>query len=142
PQKLRELIDLWWVEAEKRGALPLDERTIELFAARFRERSPHRPDRRYVYRPPMLPLPGQAGPAMSGRSSDITARVDGAAGAEGVLFATGTENSGFSFFVQDRRLVLDYNAFDDHTVLVSDMDVPAGPVELKLRLRRGEGQTG
>ena len=44
-----------------------------------------------------------------------------------MLFATGTENSGISFFVQDDRLVLDYNSFNDHTVVVSDVEVPEGP---------------
>jgi hypothetical protein len=59
-----------------------------------------------------------------------------------VLFATGTENSGLSVFVQDDRFVLDYNAFDDHTVVVSDVEVPAGDCELVLRVRRGEGAAG
>ena len=53
-----------------------------------------------------------------------------------MLFATGTENSGVSFFVQDDRLVLDYNSFNDHTVLVSDAGVPAGPSVVPLEFRR------
>ena len=65
-----------------------------------------------------------------------------APGDDGVLFATGTENSGLSLFVQDDRLVVDYNAFDDHTVVESDVEVPAGDSTLTLRLRRGEGRTG
>jgi arylsulfatase A-like enzyme len=40
--KLAELIDLWWLEADEHGVLPLDDRTIELFGARFRDRSPTR----------------------------------------------------------------------------------------------------
>ncbi|KKK43870.1 MAG: Arylsulfatase, partial [Candidatus Lokiarchaeum sp. GC14_75] len=31
PEKLRKLIDLWWVEAGKHGVLPLDDRRGELF---------------------------------------------------------------------------------------------------------------
>jgi len=64
------------------------------------------------------------------------------AGDEGVLYATGTENSGFSFFVQHERLVLDYNAFDDHTVVESDVAVPAGSVDLTVKVRRTSGRTG
>ncbi len=142
PERLRELIDLWWSEAERLGVLPLDDRTIELFGARFRDRSPHPADRRYVYRPPMSPLPGQAGPAIGGRSFDLTASVATRPGDEGVLFATGTENSGFSLFVQGRRLVLDYNAFGDHTIVESDAEVPVGDVSLGLRLRRLDGFAG
>src|SRR5690606_1580217 len=126
----------------RHGVLPLDERTLELFGVRFRERSPHPPERRYRYRPPMSTLPTQACAPSAGNSSDITALVDGDEPAEGVLFATGTENCGFSLFVQDRRLVLDYNAFDDHTVLVSTVEVPTGPVALTLRLRRGRSGAG
>ena len=51
PSKLAELVELWWEEAEAHGVLPLDDRTIELFGARFRDRSPHRADRRYTLPP-------------------------------------------------------------------------------------------
>ncbi len=142
PDRLRELIDLWWAEAERHGVLPLDDRTIELFGARFRDRSPHPANRRYVYRPPMSPLPAQAGAAIGGRSFDLTARVTIAPGDEGVVFATGTENAGLSVFVQGGRLVLDYNAFDDHTIVESEVEVPPGDVELGVRMRRLEGRAG
>jgi arylsulfatase len=142
PERLRELIDLWWQEAERHGVLPLDDRGVELFGVRYRERSPHPVDRRYVYRPPMSPLPGQAGAAIGGRSFDLTARVTTRPGDEGVLFATGTQNAGLSVFVQGGRLVLDYNAFGDHTVLESTVDVPEGDVDLVVRIRRGDGFSG
>jgi arylsulfatase A-like enzyme len=142
PDRLQELISLWWREAERHHVLPLDDRGIELFGARFRERSPHPPSRRYVYRPPMSPIPGQAAAAMGGRNFDLTARVTRCAGDDGVLWATGTENSGITVFVQDDRLVVDYNAFDDHTVVQSDVEVPAGECTLVARFRRAAGQTG
>ncbi len=122
--------------------LPLDDRGIELFGARFRDRSPHPTARRYVYRPPMSPIPGQAAAAIGGRSFDLTARVTRAAGDGGVLWATGTENSGISVFVQDDRLVVDYNAFDDHTVVESTVPVPIGEVALTASFRRGAGMAG
>ena len=133
---------MWWHEAERHGVLPLDDRGIELFGARFRERSPHPPSRRYVYRPPMSPIPGQAAAAIGGRNFDLDARVTRELGDEGVLWATGTENSGISVFIQDDRLVVDYNAFDDHTVVESDIEVPVGDSVLTARFRRGDGQSG
>ncbi|MGI8937736.1 MAG: arylsulfatase [Iamia sp.] len=142
PDKLSELIELWWSEAERHGVLPLDDRMIELFGARFRDHSPHPVDRRYVYRPPMSSIPAQASAAIGGRSFDLTARVTRAAGDEGVLFATGTENSGISVFVQDDRLVVDYNAFDDHTIVTSELAVPEGDSTLTVRFRRGDGMAG
>ncbi len=142
PERLQALIDRWWEEAERHGVLPLDDRTIELFGARHRDGSPHPASRRYVYRPPMAPMPAQSTAAIGGRSVDLTASVTREAGDEGVLFATGTENSGISMFVQGDRLVLDYNAFGDHTVLESAGPLPEGDVELAVQLRRGEGAGG
>ena len=142
PAKLEEMVDLWWQEAEKHGVLPLDDRGVQLFGARFRARSPHPENRRYVYRPPMSPMPGQASAGLGGRSVDLVARVNYAAGDEGVLYATGTQNSGFSMFVQGGRFVVDYNAFGDHTVTESTVPVPSGVVALGVHLRRGEGRNG
>jgi arylsulfatase len=142
PDKLAALIELWWQEAERHGVLPLDDRMFELFGARFRPNSPHPEDMRYVYRPPMSPMPGQASAAIGGKSFDLTARVSRAAGDSGVIFATGTENSGLSIFVQNERLVVDYNAFDEHTVVESDVEVPAGDATLVVKLRRRAGMSG
>src|SRR3546814_11186121 len=33
PDKLAELVALWWEEAERHGVLPLDDRTAELFGS-------------------------------------------------------------------------------------------------------------
>lgn len=142
PAKLAEMVDLWWQQAETHGVLPLDDRGVQLFGARFRARSPHPENRRYVYRPPMSPMPGQASAGLGGRSVDLVARVNYSAGDEGVLYATGTQNSGFSMFVQGGRFVVDYNAFGDHTVIESAAPVPHGVVALGVHLRRGEGRSG
>ncbi|MDW3214583.1 MAG: arylsulfatase [Ilumatobacteraceae bacterium] len=142
PDRLQELIALWWQEAERHGVLPLDDRTIELFGARFRPNSPHPEDRRYVYRPPMSPMPGQASAAIGGRSFDLTAELTRAAGDDGVLYASGTQNAGLSVFVQDDRLVVDYNAFDEHTILESDAVVPVGDSTVVVQVRRADGRVG
>ena len=136
PKKLAELQNLWWEEAEKHGVLPLDDRGFELFGARFRDLSPHPTSRKYVYRPPMSPIPGQASAAIGGRSFDLTATVTREKNEEGVLFSTGTENSGISIFIQKERLVVDYNAFDNHSVVTSTVEVPTGNSTLLAQFRR------
>jgi arylsulfatase len=142
PERLAAMVERWWAEAEDHGVLPLDDRTIELFAARFADGTVHRADRHYTYWPPVSPLPAQAGPSIGGRSWDLEASVDRPAGAQGVLFATGTENSGVSLFVLDDRLVFDYNFFGEHHVAVSDVPVPVGQGVLGVRFRRtGTGGT-
>jgi arylsulfatase len=142
PDKLVELVGLWWREAERHGVLPLDDRMVELFGARFRPNSPHPEHRRYVYRPPMSPMPAQAAAAIGGRSFDLTATVTRAAGDHGVMYASGTENSGISVFVQNDRLVVDYNAFDEHTIVESSRALPVGASTLAAKFRRGDGRVG
>ncbi len=142
PEKVAELVELWWQEAEAHGVLPLDDRTIELFGTRFEPHSPHPPSRRYTYRPPVSPMPAQAGAAIGGRSWDLDAQVDRPEGAEGVIYATGSQTSGLTLFVQGDRLVFDYNCFGDHHVAESTATVPVGRSSLGLRFRRGGGGTG
>ena len=136
PERLKTLIDLWWVEAEKEGVLPLDDRGVELFGARFADRTVHPTSRRYLYRPPMSPLPAQASAPIAGRSWDLMAAVSRELGDDGVIFATGTENSGLSLFLLGDQLVLDYNCFGEHQILESTKIVPAGAVEVGVRFRR------
>ena len=136
PEKLAEMIDIWWREAEEHGVLPLDDRGVELFGARFREHSVHPPDRIYRYRPPMAPMPAQASAPIGGRSWDLEAAITRDAGQGGVLYATGTENSGASVFVQGDRLVFDYNCFGDHHVVESSVPVPVGASTVGVRFRR------
>ena len=142
PERLSDLIDLWWSEAEQNGVLPLDDRLIELFAAKFRPHAPHNEDQRYVYRPPMSPMPAQASAQVGGRAFDLTAQVTRSAGDAGALYATGSENAGFALFVQDDRLWFDYNAFGDHVIVESTSPVPVGHSTLEVRVRRDEHRTG
>jgi arylsulfatase len=73
---------------------------------------------------------------MGGRGFDLAATIDRPHGAGGVLFATGTENSGISVFIQGDRLVFDYNSFNDHHLLESSVEVPEGPSVVGVRFRR------
>ncbi|MEE4383969.1 MAG: sulfatase/phosphatase domain-containing protein, partial [Pseudomonadales bacterium] len=142
PERLTQLVELWWQEAERYGVLPLDDRTIELFRPQPNDHSVHRRDRRYRYRPPMTPLPVAATPSPGGMAWDLAASVTRGADDEGVLYATGNANSGMSIFVQGGRLVVDYNAFGEHTIVESEREVPVGDAVLSVHLRRLQGFTG
>ena len=81
---------------------------------------------------PPLPVPAAdvahrgAGRAGSGRAPVRPRRPsDPRPGDEGVIWATGTVNAGVSVFVQNERLVVDYNAFGDHAILESSTEVPS-----------------
>jgi arylsulfatase len=137
---LKELVERWWVEADKHGVLPLDDRLVELFASRYADHTPHPVSRRYVYKPPMAALPAQVGAILGGRGWTMTARLTRSEDDDGVLFATGTANAGLSWFVEDGRLVFDYNAFGDHTLIESRSSLPAGAVTAELRFARAGGE--
>lgn len=138
PEKVAEMVARWWVEAEEYGVLPLDERTLELFGARPRANSPHPPDRHYVYRLPLTPLPPQVAAGIAGKSWDITAYVTRQGGQDGALYANGNGNSGVAIFILDDHLHLDYNIFGEHHVVRAERPVPEGPSELKVEFRRGK----
>ncbi len=142
PERLAEMIELWWTEAERNGVLPLDDRLIELFASKPSDHSPHRLDRTYRYRPPMAPIPSQASASVGGRAFDLSARITRQAGDEGAIWATGNENSGMSVFVQNDRLVVDYNSFNDHTVVESSIEIPEGDSTVSVHMERDSRTTG
>jgi len=138
PERLKMMIERWWQEAEEHGVLPLDDRGVTLFAVRYDDNGPHRPDKRYSYFPPVTRIPTLAAAGVGGRAFDMTATIERPAGAGGVLYATGTENSGISLFVQDDKLVFDYNYFGEHHIVESTRSVPVGASTVGLRFRRGK----
>jgi hypothetical protein len=141
PEKLRELIDLWWVEAGRQGVLPLDDRGVVLFRSSFRPGTPHA-GRHYVYYPPISHLPAEASPSLGNRSWIMTAEVEQVDPKKGgVLVAQGTQNVGFCWYVKEERLVFDYNIFTDHHVVRSEKKVPPNVRKLEARLLR-DGKKG
>ena len=72
----------------------------------------------------------------------MTARITCEVGDEGVLYATGNENSGLTVFVQNSRLVVDYNAFDDHSIVESEVVVPEGDSVLSVKIVRTSNTSG
>jgi arylsulfatase len=140
PEKLRELIDRWWVEAGAHGVLPLDDRSIELFGAPPRPGSVHARTE-YVYHPPVTHVPADAAPPLGGRNWSVTAEVDVPADVEGVLYARGAHNVGHAFFVLDGALQFDYNALGTHHRVATPLDLAPGRHELAARFDR-DGQGG
>lgn len=141
PDKLRELIDAWWVEAGVNDVLPLDDRTIELFGGPPRPGTPHYV-REYVYTPPMSHVPADPAPPLGGRAWTITCDIDvPESGCEGVLYARGSHNVGQTFFIKDGKLQFDYNALGKHFRAAFDIDLAPGEHRLEARFDR-QGQRG
>jgi len=137
PEKLREMIDLWWIEAGRQGVLPLDDRTGELFRiSMFRPDSPHLGGR-YVYYPPISNIPSGVAPGLGFRDWDMSAEIERPdASADGVLVANGTQNTGYCLYIKNGLLVFDNNYFGDHNVVRSTREIPVGASSLGVRFRR------
>jgi len=109
PEKLKELQDLWWAEAEKYNVLPLDDRRYE------RAADPTRPvaavaKRAYTFYPGTSILHPLAAPQILGREHTITAFVEiPQTGAEGVLACSGGEFGGWTVFLKDGKLHYSHN---------------------------------
>jgi hypothetical protein len=134
PDKLAEMVALWWREAEKHKVLPLDDR----FAPRFAENANrfHGARTKYVFHRGMGHVPTEVAPDIRSRSYEIEAQAHVAAGTEGVLIAHGDGSTGYTLFVRDGRLVHDMNIGGQHVVVTSDRTIPVGERRLGVRVSR------
>jgi arylsulfatase len=109
PEKLAELIDLWYVEAGKYDVLPLDGRSMaEIVQAQPEAALP--PGGIYTYYPDTTEIPEFTAANTRGRSFKILAQVEiDDPDAGGVIFAQGARFGGHSLFVKDQKLYYVYN---------------------------------
>lgn len=141
PEKLTDMVDLWWREAEKYQVLPLDDRNNERF---YIDKPPRDKDRKvYTYYPGTARMPGAAAPPIRNRSYIIEAEVRiPPGGAEGVLIAHGGRFAGYTLYIRDNRLVYDHNYLGiEHYKVISEKEVPSGPLILAYQFEKtGEHQ--
>jgi len=140
PEKMREMIDLWWVEAGRQGVLPLDDRRF-LFKSMRRPGTPHA-KRHYTYYPPISHVPSDVAPTLGSRTWTMHVEVNRLdAAVQGALAAQGTQNGGYSWYIKDNKMIFDYNIFAEHHVVRSGIEVPTGRIQLEVRFVR-DGETG
>lgn len=142
PEKLKELVDLWWAEAENNGVLPLDDRLgPDLFRAARRTGLPSS-RRRFAYYPPISPIVADACPPLI-RGGKITVDFEHPhESAEGALIARGDINSGFGLYLTKGKVHFHYNAFGERTFLTSNASLSAGWKHLELHIERDESRGG
>jgi arylsulfatase len=137
PEKLQALVDAWWAEAERCKVLPLDDRCAPRFAENAARASGHR--KRFVFHAGMGHLPTDVAPDV--RSRDYRIEADVTALGDGVLIAHGDATSGYSLYVQERRLHHTLNIGGQQTT-VSSPPLPVGARTLGVDLRKGaDGRT-
>ena len=115
PEKLKELINLWWHEAGTYGVLPMLE-------SHFRKRdnfdfnlmlrfAPFEYKSHIVYYPEM-DINGPA-PRVNNKSFTITACASYKTGDEGVLISAGVNVGGYVLYIEDGRLKFHFNYLDE-----------------------------
>jgi arylsulfatase len=127
PEKLQQLINLWFAEAGANGAFPLDDRSaVEILTTPRPQLSA--PRDRYVYYPGTAEIPESQAVNIRNRSYSIGALLDiPRPGAEGVLFAHGSRFGGHTLYVKDNRLHYVYNFVGSiEQRVVGDDEVPVG----------------
>jgi arylsulfatase len=109
PDQLQELIALWWAEAGRYQALPLENRNaVEILGAQRPQLAKDR--NRYVYYPGSAEVPESVAPNIRNRSYTLAVEVDiDTTDAHGVLFAHGSRFGGHSLYVKDGMLTYVYN---------------------------------
>ncbi len=132
PDRLRELVALWWTEAEKYKVLPVDGSMQARLAAERPQTS--KPRTSFTYYPNGAVVPAFAAPRVLNRSFSIEADVDTTtAGASGVLVAQGGDAGGYTFHLKDGRLRFVYNYMGlDQFELQSIDPVPPGRHALRF----------
>ncbi|HEY4990602.1 MAG TPA: arylsulfatase, partial [Nakamurella sp.] len=127
PEKLKDLIALWYYEAGVNDGFPLDDRLpLEIIMNPRPRLAP--PRDRYLYLPGGADIPESVAVNVRNRSYTITARADiPDSGAQGVLFAHGSRFGGHSLYIKDNRLVYVYSFVGIlEQVIRATEDVPAG----------------
>lgn len=121
PDRLREMVDRWWVEAGKHQVLPIDEKGggTHRMAAPVRER--------FVLFPGVK-IQGDSAPQFINRNYRITARIEvPEGGCSGVLIAHGDRWGGYSMYVRpDGRPVHHYHFPMEHSVVIGDAPLTPG----------------
>ena len=128
PEKLQELINLWFHEAGKYNGFPLlDLTAVEVLADPTRpEVSP--PRDRYVYFPNTAEVPEAAAVNIRNRSYSIAVEVAvESEDAGGVLFSHGARFGGHALYVKDGKLKYVYNFVGSNEQMVeSSKQIPTG----------------
>jgi len=98
PEKLKQMQDLFYLEAQKYDVLPLDNSTL----ARFRTPRPSLTAGRtvFTYTGGLTGVPNSGAPHILNKSYAITAEIDiPAGGAEGMIVTDGGRFGGYALFL-------------------------------------------
>ena len=134
PDKLLELLDLWWRQARDLNILPLDDRDWE----RAAERLKMMPTLAYEFHGGMSRIDRLTSPDITDRGYRITASFEVPSGAlEGVLLAWGSRFGGFVLYLKDGQACYEYVYSESVTQSIrADWRPAGGRAQLELLVSR------
>ncbi len=143
PEKLDELVKLWWATAAKDQVLPLDWRGSERFSSELMGKPNLAAGRsRFVYPQPLVGLPEASAPDLKNKSFSISAKVTIDDNANGMIFTQGGNTGGWGFYLLDGKLAATHNYLDiTRYTVTSDDVVAAGTHELAMEFAYEGGET-
>ena len=112
PEKVKELVALWFEEAKLYKVLPLIDYSIEKDLQKIMELEYHipvTPSGRYVYYPGTLEVPERSVANTHGVSYKILPDIEVAKDASGVIFAYGSRFGGHALFIKNGKVTYCYN---------------------------------
>src|SRR4051812_12430809 len=122
PRKLRELQELFWIEAAKHNVLPLDNSKLERFDVSQRP-SLTRGRAVFTYEGGMVRITEGSAPDLKNKSFKIGAEVKIAeSGAQGVLMTQGGRFNGLGLYVLEGRPVFHYNTVGIYRYTIAGKD--------------------
>ncbi|UTF58960.1 arylsulfatase [Gilvimarinus sp. DA14] len=135
PEKLDEMIKLWWATAASNQVLPLDWRGSERFSAELMGKPNLAAGRsEFVYPKPLVGLPEASAPDLKGKSFTITAEVSIKDNASGMIFTQGGNTGGWGFYMLNGKLAATHNYIDiARYTATSDEPISAGDHKLMLK---------
>ena len=128
PEKLQELIELWFYEAGLYNGLPIDDRAAaEMVGGTTRPSLVDHSKSQYTYYPNTSVLPESDMVPIRGRSYKFGVFVDFGDKPDGVLFANGSRFGGHSLYVKDGKLKYVNNFIGlKEQMVAADADLPKG----------------
>jgi arylsulfatase len=145
PEKLRDLQDLFLIEAAKYNVFPLDDRLYERFNAAVAGRPDLPGDRKSMtFYPGMDTLMENTVINVKNRSHTITAEVEVAEGnKDGVIIAQGGRFAGWSLYVKNGLVKYCHNWFDiEYSYVVATEKLPIGTVNIRYHFSFDGDQPG
>jgi arylsulfatase len=128
PEKLQNMVELWFYEAGLYNGLPIDDRApAEMVGGTVRPSLVDLTKDRYVFHPNTAMVPESDMPSIRGRSYKFVVEVNFGDSPDGVLFANGSRFGGHSLYVKDGKLKYCNNFIGlKEQIVVADQDLPEG----------------